>query len=752
MKLESMDHTRTRTRRTRPGGRRPVIATVAALALAVAPLMALAPAAPTLAADDASVDLDLTGQWQFSLGDDLAWADPAFDDSAWSAVEVPEVGGGRQFDDYDGFAWYRLTFDLPAEADGTNLVASMGFLDDVDEVYLNGERINGSGSLPPEAKSQWFEQRLYPVPAELPVFGGSNTLAVRLYDMTGGGGWYQGPVGLYSKDALREQVLGISGPLADPASTGWVRDLLAEQAEALASADVDRYLATLADDYQHDGRDRARREAELRDWLTRSGSLTLTDASVEVVESDDGRLIVDTNRTITGVQDGHTVTFQPTVQDFLTLDRDSRTELGNHSRFFRDFVESTVEDARREYITYLPPSYFSQPNRDFPVVYLLHGFNGGSREWEPRDFGTKLDELYTDGGLAESIVIMPDAESLWYVDNEDATPWRTMFINEMIPQVDEEYRTLPTREFRGLSGVSMGGFGAFSLGLAYPELFSSVASHMGALSLAPAQVGVTSPGGADAQVASPLTVVEGMPAEELARYDYFFDACEFDDYTFDDAARSMETLLTDKDVEHTFALYAEGRHNDACWVPRIADSFGMHSGHVRAAGLVEDNGPDVEPTPVPTEEPTDVPTPVPTTEPTPVPTTEPSPVPTTEPSPVPTTEPTPAPTEEPSPVPTAEPTEPGTEPSAEPTAQPAPAEPAPPANSPGEPTPAVPAAGSAAGGSTPTATPAATASGREGDLAASGFDVNSGLTPVLVLLAAGIGLIVLARRIRPLKR
>jgi enterochelin esterase-like enzyme len=601
MKLERMDLYLTHPRTARKTARRPLIASVAAVAIAAAPLLALAPAAPSVAAAGASVNLDLTGQWQFTLGDDLAWADPAFDDSAWSAVTVPEVGGGREFDDYDGYAWYRLSFDLPTDAAGTNLVASMGFMDDVDEVYLNGTRINGSGSLPPDAKSQWFEQRLYPVPADLPVFGGSNTLAVRLYDMTGGGGWYQGPVGLYSKDALREEVLGISGPLADPAATGWVGDLLAAQAGALASGDIDAYLATLSDDYVHDGRDLARRESELRQWLAESGSLTLTDASVEIVESIDGRLVVDTNRTISGMRDGQPYDFQPTAQEFLTLNRDTRTEQGNHSRFFRDYVESTVEDARREYITYLPPSYYTQPNREFPVVYLLHGFNGGSREWEPRDFGTKLDELYTTGGLAESIVIMPDAESLWYVDNDGGTPWRTMFTTEMIPQVDEQYRTLASREYRGLSGVSMGGFGAYSLGLAYPDLFSSMASHMGALNLAPAQVGVTSPGGPQGQSASPLTVVAGMSTEALSRYDYFFDACEFDDYAFDNAARSLDTLLTGKGVTHTYALYPEGRHNDACWVPRIADSFGMHSDHVRAAGLVENNGPDpvTEPEPTP---------------------------------------------------------------------------------------------------------------------------------------------------------
>ncbi|TFD01150.1 hypothetical protein E3O65_02325 [Cryobacterium breve] len=588
-----MDQNRTHPRRARVSARRILTAAAAALAVAVAPLTLGGTTAPAFAAGESTVNLDLAGQWQFSLGDDPAWADPAFDDSAWSTVEVPQVGGGEQFADYDGFGWYRLTFDLPAGAEGTNLVASLGFMDDVDEVYLNGTRIGGSGSLPPNAQSQWFEQRFYPVPADAPVFGGSNTLAVRLYDMTGGGGWYQGPVGLFSKDALRESVLGISGPLADPGSTGWIADMLAEQASALAAGDVDGYVATLADGYFHDGRDRDRRERELRDWMADSGTLTLTDASVEIVQSSDGRLIVDTNRTISGTRDGVPFSFQPTSQEFLTVDPGSERELGNQSRFFRDYVESQAENARREYVTYLPPSYFTQPNREFPVVYLLHGFNGGSREWEPRDFGTKLDELYTTGGLAESIVIMPDGESLWYVDHENGTPWRTMFVDDLIPHVDAEYRTLASREYRGLSGVSMGGFGAYSLALAYPELFSSVASHMGALNLSAAQVGVTSPGGPDAQVQSPLTVVAGLSTEALSRYDYFFDACEFDDYVFDEAARSLNTLLTEKGVDHTWAVYPEGRHNDACWVPRISDSFGMHSDHVRAAGLVENNGPGV---------------------------------------------------------------------------------------------------------------------------------------------------------------
>ncbi|WP_245612603.1 alpha/beta hydrolase-fold protein, partial [Actinotalea ferrariae] len=559
-------------------------ATIGALAVALAgavlPAQAAAPSAVAAAPDETSVSLDLSGTWRFQLGDDPAFADPAFDDSTWTELQVPEVQGAPQFDTYDGFAWYRLTFDLPAGAEGANLVASLGFLDDVDEAFLNGVRIGGSGSMPPNAQSQWFERRLYPVPAEAPVFGGSNTLAVRIYDMDGGGGWYQGPVGLFSKDAVRSEVYGVEGPLADDATTAWATALLDRQAAALAAGDVDAYLATLTADYVHDGRDLDRRERELRTWLEQSGgTLTLSDTGVEVVEAADGRLIVDTNRTITGTRDGQPYTFDEAGQEFLVLDRASRLEAGNRSRFFRDHVDSALEGDRREFVTYLPPSYFAEPDREYPVVYLLHGFNGGSREWEPRDMDARLDELFTTGGLEESIVVMPDGESLWYVDHADGVPWRSMFLTEMLPHVAAEYRTVEAREFRGLSGISMGGFGAYSIGLANPDLFSSLASHMGALNIPAAFLGIRE----ETPTPPPTAVAAAMTTEQLARHTYFLDACEFDGFAFDDTVRTFSATLTAKGVDHTAVVYPEGIHNDDCWLPHIDDSFGLHTAQVRAA-------------------------------------------------------------------------------------------------------------------------------------------------------------------------
>ena len=562
-------------------------ALVALLALS-AMTISLVPLASAQAGTEGPVEevaIDLEGAWRFSTGDEDAWADPDFDDSAWEEVQVPTDGGQDVFDDYDGFAWFRLAFDLPEGIEGVNLVASMGFIDDADIAYLNGVEIGRTGVMPPDSDSQWFERRLYPVPAEAPVVGGRNVLAVRINDFTGGGGWYRGPVGLFSKTSLREVVYGITGTPADAATTAAVTELLTTQADALADGDLDAFLATLTDGYVHDGRDTDRRRRELAGWLAESdGTLTLTDSEVEVINADDGRLLVDTNRSISGTREGEPFAFQPVMQEFLVIDPVTGLEDGNHSRFFRDIVEPGVEGKRREYVVYLPPSYYEAPDHRFPTVYLLHGINGGSREWEPRDFQARLDELFTTGGLAESIVVMPDGESLWYIDSS-VTPWRSMFIDEMLPQVDAEYRTLPERAFRGLSGVSMGGHGAFTVGWSNPDLFSSIASHMGALSLPPL-VGDADEMAANADEA-PLVQVTGHTPDFLSSFAYFFDACADDDFRFGEAVEAMDGQLTAKLVEHTAIVYPEGRHNDDCWLPRIDASFGLHSDSFRAAGLVE---------------------------------------------------------------------------------------------------------------------------------------------------------------------
>jgi S-formylglutathione hydrolase FrmB len=518
----------------------------------------------TTGSADFGVDLAGAG-WKFTTGDDTAWADPAFTDTAWRDWTVPDNWGAHtDLSAYDGFAWYRKTFTLPERPDGVTdsaVVAALGKIDDADQAFLNGREIGRTGGFPPTFDSTWEVPREYYPADGLLNWGGSNVLAVRVYDGTGGGGFHQGPVGLFSKARLRA-LAGATGTAATRTLLAHACAVLNRQHRAVAAGDLRGYAATLAPGFFHRGDTADRRLTELR-ALFKTGKVTLTDAQAEVFVDARGRLVVDTIRTWTGL---------PPTRELLYLDPRKQLELGDRSRFFRDDYASTAMGRRAQFNVYLPKDYTRTGAKRFPVVYMLNGFNGSNIEWEARKIDTVLDGL----GV-EAIVVFPDGGSGWYVDTS-AGNYRTMIVDEIVPLVDRAYRTIADRDHRGISGVSMGGQGAFTLGLKNPDVFSSIASHMGALSLPPL-VGTPAEQAANAGL-RPLTLVAGMTAADLNRHRFYFDGGDSDEYRFGTAAQQMSTALAAKGVRHDYQL-GPGRHDDAYWMPKLERSFALHAEQFR---------------------------------------------------------------------------------------------------------------------------------------------------------------------------
>ena len=83
--------------------------------------------------------LNLKGTWKFSIGDDKIWAESNYDDSDWETVRVPSFWEEEGFYGYNGFAWYRKEFSLSQNLGDESVYISLGYIDDVDEVYLNGK-------------------------------------------------------------------------------------------------------------------------------------------------------------------------------------------------------------------------------------------------------------------------------------------------------------------------------------------------------------------------------------------------------------------------------------------------------------------------------------------------------------------------------------------------------------------------------------------------------------------------------------
>ena len=99
--------------------------------------------------------ITLGGSWQFHLGDNLAWADPAFDDSPWEQLTADRPWGEQGHTDYTGFAWYRRRIAVQAAAGAApNLALMVRHIDDAYEIYWNGQRIGHNGAFPPHAA--WY--------------------------------------------------------------------------------------------------------------------------------------------------------------------------------------------------------------------------------------------------------------------------------------------------------------------------------------------------------------------------------------------------------------------------------------------------------------------------------------------------------------------------------------------------------------------------------------------------------------------
>src|ERR1035437_3782539 len=132
------------------------------------------------------------GQWHFQKGDDAAWKAPKFDDSQWQSVTLPD--NWEHHSDYTNdnvYGWFRRRIEIPAECKGKDFDLLLGKIDDVDETWLNGERIGGMGSFPPDYRTAYDTARCYRVSAGLVRGDGSDVLAVRVFDGNGNGGIYE---------------------------------------------------------------------------------------------------------------------------------------------------------------------------------------------------------------------------------------------------------------------------------------------------------------------------------------------------------------------------------------------------------------------------------------------------------------------------------------------------------------------------------------------------------------------------------
>jgi S-formylglutathione hydrolase FrmB len=145
-------------------------------------------------------------------------------------------------------------------------------------------------------------------------------------------------------------------------------------------------------------------------------------------------------------------------------------------------IDSKILGKLVKYTIYLPFDYETS-SRYYPVVYLLHGLGDNDMGWI--QFGEAnliADEAIATREIPPMIIVTPDGGTSFYINNFDnSLRYEDFFIQEFMPYIEKTYRIRAEKRFRGIAGLSMGGYGTLNYALKYPEKFAACVAFSAAL-------------------------------------------------------------------------------------------------------------------------------------------------------------------------------------------------------------------------------------------------------------------------------
>jgi S-formylglutathione hydrolase FrmB len=245
-------------------------------------------------------------------------------------------------------------------------------------------------------------------------------------------------------------------------------------------------------------------------------------------------------------------------------------------------VKSAIMGKDVKYTIYLPAGYETS-ERSYPVVYLLHGYSDDDTGWlQFGEINRLADKAIADGTIAPMIIVMPDGFVSFYMNSYDGKEkYEDFFVKEFMPTIEKSYKIKAKKQYRGISGLSMGGYGTMNLALRNPDLFAAAAPLSGAFydentvinmdeanwARAYGQLYGRDLKGADRLTKtflenSPIKMVETKSADELKKVRYWID-CGDDDFLTKGNCL-LHIALTEKKVPHEFRM-REGGHTWDYW-------------------------------------------------------------------------------------------------------------------------------------------------------------------------------------------
>jgi S-formylglutathione hydrolase FrmB len=213
-------------------------------------------------------------------------------------------------------------------------------------------------------------------------------------------------------------------------------------------------------------------------------------------------------------------------------------------------------------------------------LYSLHGLGGNERSFLESGGINLVQDMWDQHKLGEFLMVFPNGYDTFYINSYDGrVRYEDFFLHEFMPYIEGHYRVQPGRKFRGITGISMGGYGALHLAFAHPNLFGSVSAHSAALIENPPKGSRDDASGFPAvdpdfwNENNPLILAKFAHLNGLEIY---FDCGTEDDYGFYNGAKTLDAELTKRHIPHEFYLYPGG-HNGEYFEAHLPASLAFHS-------------------------------------------------------------------------------------------------------------------------------------------------------------------------------
>src|SRR5680860_615253 len=140
------------------------------------------------------------------------------------------------------------------------------------------------------------------------------------------------------------------------------------------------------------------------------------------------------------------------------------------------FPSKSTDTSRRAFV-YTPPGYEQNQSERYPVLYLQHGWGEDETAWTNQGHANLImDNLIAEGKSKAFIIVMTygmtNEIKFGGLRNFDITPFQTVMVDELIPYVDQNFRTKADKSHRAMAGLSMGGMETKQITLNKPNVFS----------------------------------------------------------------------------------------------------------------------------------------------------------------------------------------------------------------------------------------------------------------------------------------